>query len=112
MPVLPSTAEMNELTQKLTKMKFGRAKGAIRRMDRKVRIELFRVSVGTGQLITRFALPTRGMWITLVEHKEEYGKPDRHGYQKMRFKYVEARVELLPEFALNDHLRNPAEQVR
>ena len=112
MPVLPSTAEMSELTQKLTRMKFNQAKSAIRRMDRKVRIELFRVSVGTGQLITRFALPTRGMWITLVEHKEEHGKPDRRGYQKMRFKYVEARVEPLPEYALNDHLRNPAEQVR
>jgi hypothetical protein len=112
MPILPGTAEMNELAQKLTKMKFNRAKGAIRRMDKKVHIELYRTSVGTGQLITRFALPTRGMWITLVERQEEYGQPNRRGYRKMRFKYVEARVEPLPDSARNDHLRNPAEQVR
>ena len=97
MPILSSKSEMDELAQKLAKMNINRARGTIRSLDKQTRIELFRVSVGTNQWITRYGLPNKGLWITLVEQKEEYGTPDGHDYRKTRFKYVEARVEALPD---------------
>ncbi len=102
MPILPSKTEMDEIARKLAKMKINRARAKIRGMDQHTRIELLRVIVGTDQWITRYALPTKGLWITLVEQKEEIGTPDNHGYLKTRFKYVEARVEPLPEFERRD----------
>jgi hypothetical protein len=93
---------MDELAQKLAKMNVNRARGAIRGMDKHTHIELFRVSVGTNQWITRFALPTKGLWITLVEQKEETGTPDNHGYMKTQFKFLEARVESLPDYDRRD----------
>jgi hypothetical protein len=97
MPVTMSNDDMNALAKKLAKMSFNRAKGHIRGLDKHGRLELFRVAVGTDQWFTRFALPTRNILITLVERKEEFGAPDDHGYRKMRFKYVEARVDALPD---------------
>jgi hypothetical protein len=104
MPILLSTAEMNEMAQKLAKMKINRARGHIRGMDRNGRLELFRDSVGHDRWLTRYALPNKGLWITLVEQKEDYGAPDDHGYRKTRFKYLEAIVEPLPAYAYNDNV--------
>ncbi len=111
MPVLYSTAELNELAQKLAKMPINRAKGYIRGLDRRARLELFRVIVGTDEWITRFALPTKGLRITLVERKEEYGLPDDQGHHKTRFKYVEARVEPLPEYDYHPYNERSGERV-
>src|SRR5215813_817389 len=93
MPVLISISEMNELAQKIAKMRFARAKGYVRGLDKLSRLDIFRVAVGTGEWHTRYALPSRGLWITLVERKEEFGLPNTFGYRRMRFKFVEARVE-------------------
>ncbi len=111
MPILYSTAEMDELAKKLAKMRFNRAKGYIRGMDKHVRLELFRVIVGSDEWITRFALPTKGLWITLVERKEEHGLPDAQGHHKMRFKYIEARVEPMPEFDFHPYNERSGERV-
>ncbi len=110
MPVLLSTAEMAELAQKLAEMKFNHAKGYIRGLDREAKLELFRVIVGHDSWITRYALPNKGLWITLVEKKEDYGPPDDRGYRRTRFKYVEALVEPLPTFAYADNPGNVAER--
>ena len=109
MPVLLSTAEMSELAQKLAKMKINRARGHIRHLDRNARIELFRDSVGNHWL-TRYALPNKGLWITLVEQKEDYGAPSDRGYRRTRFKDLEAIVEPLPAFAYNDNPGNVADR--
>src|SRR5258706_1549834 len=98
MPVLYSTAEMSELAQKLAKWRFGRAKWHIRGMDKRSNLELWRNALEPGRWVTRFALPTLGLLITLVEIKEEYGAPNSRGYRKNRFRYVEAHVETLPVF--------------
>src|SRR6266436_7615800 len=95
--------EMEQLARKLAAMRFNRAKGHIRGMDKHGRIELFRVAVGTNEWLTRFALPTRDLLITLVEVKEEYGAPNEMGYRNTRFKFVEARVEALPPNHRNDN---------
>jgi hypothetical protein len=109
MPVLLSTAEMSELAQKLAKMKINRARRHIRQLDKQTRIELYRDSVGE-RWLTRYALPNKGLWITLVEQKEEYGPPNDLGYRKMRFTYLEAVVEPLPAFAYNDNPGNVADR--
>ena len=111
MPVLYSATEMEELAKKLAKMRFNRAKGHIRGMDKHVRLETFRLAVLPGEWQTRFALPTKGLWITLVERKEERGLPDDQGHHKMRFKYVEARVEPMPDFDYHPYNERSGERV-
>ena len=98
-----TTDDMKALAEKLAGMRFNRAKGYIRGLDKHGRIELFRVAVGTNEWLTRFALPTRDLLITLVEVKEEYGAPNEMGYRNTRFKFVEARVEELPPNHRNDN---------
>ena len=102
MPTM-SIDDMKALAEKLAKMRFNRAKGYIRGLDKHGRLELFRVAVGTNEWHTRFALPTRDLLITLVETKEEYGAPNEMGYRNTRFKYLEARVEALPPNHRNDN---------
>src|SRR5258708_6241675 len=95
MPVM-TTEQMTKRAQKLAKMRYARAKGHIRGLDRGTNLELFRVAVGTDEWLTRYALPAKGLLITLVERKEEFGAASEMGYRKTRFKYIEARVEELP----------------
>ncbi len=102
MPIVMSVVEMNDLAKKLAKMSYNRAKGYIRGLDKHANLDMFRVSVGSGEWHTRFSLPTKGLWITLIEKHEEHGRPDDQGHHKMRFKYLEARVEPLPMFARQD----------
>lgn len=89
--------QMDKLAQKLARMRFNRAKGYVRGMDKHSNLELFRVASAPGEWITRYALPEKGLLITLVERKDEFGPASNLGYRKMRFKYLEARVEALPE---------------
>src|SRR5579859_7829792 len=96
--------QMTKLAQKLAKMRFNRAKGYVRGMDKHSNLELFRVAVAPGEWITRYALPDKDLLVTLVERKEEYGPSNDLGYRKTRFKYVEARVESLPESHNPAHL--------
>jgi hypothetical protein len=99
MPVLTGTAEMQDLAQKLVKMKFNRAKAYLRHLDRKSKIEMFRDSVGYQEIHTRFALPTKGMRVTLIEKKEYVGPVLRHGFRRSKFTFLEARVEPLEDKA-------------
>jgi hypothetical protein len=96
MPILTSSIEMQDLAQKLAKMKFNRAMWKVRQMDRHVRLDMYRISVNFDEIHTRFALPGKGLWITLIEKQENVGHPNTWGHRKQRFKYVEARVEPMP----------------
>ncbi len=102
MPVLMGAVEMNDLAQKLAKMRFNRAKGYVRSLDKKCQLDIFRVVVGTDQWVTRYTLPSRGLQISLIEHREETGTPDSKGIRRTRFRFVEARVEPMPAY-----LRSP-----
>jgi hypothetical protein len=101
-----STEEMEKLAQKLAKMNYAKAKGHLRGLDKHGIIELFRTAVGVDKWITRFALPTQGILVSLVEIKEDFGAPNDRGYRQSRFKYVEAIVEPMPENRTNDNRGN------
>jgi hypothetical protein len=64
---------------------------------------LLRVAVGQ-ELHTRYALLSKGLWITLIETSEEVGNPTTFGYRRARYKYEEARVEAIPENVLHDRM--------
>lgn len=102
MPVLISNAEMNDLAQKLAKLKFDKAMWKVRQMDKNVRLDKYRISVGYNELHTRFALPDKGLWITLIERQENHGTPTESGLRKQRWSYLEARVEAIPEAVTQD----------
>ena len=107
-----TTEQMTKLAQKLAKMRYARAKGHIRGLDRGTNLELFRVAVGTDEWLTRYALPAKGLLITLVERKEEFGAASEMGYRKTRFKYIEARVEELPATHLHNNQGNDPHKVK
>ena len=101
MPVRIGTAEMEDLAQRLAKMRFTWAKWYIRwRVDKQARLDMYRVAVGTDRWHTRFACPNKNLWITLIEKKEFFGSPNNLGYRKTRFRFIEARVEPLPDYAM------------
>lgn len=99
MPVMMGTFEMEQLAGKLAKMRFRRAQGHIRSLDKKCKLDIFRVAVGP-EWHTRYTLPNKNIRITLVERHEWYGEPLSNGLRKARFKYVEARVESIPAHLL------------
>lgn len=71
-------------------------------MDKHTRLDKYRMSVGYNELHTRFALPGKGLWVTLIERQEDFGLPNPWGHRKQRWKYVEARVEPIPESVQHD----------
>ncbi len=97
MPVIMGEVEMRDLAQKLIKMRFARAKGYIRGLDKKCRLDYYRNSIGDGKYETRFTLPTLGLRITLMQRHEVTGAPNFQGLRRTRFRYEEARVDPLPE---------------
>ncbi|MHB8627676.1 MAG: hypothetical protein ACYDBJ_28545 [Aggregatilineales bacterium] len=96
MPVLTGRVEMNDLAQKLAKMRFWRAKWYAYGLDKKAHYDMWRVGIGTDEYHTRLTLPTLGLRISLIERKEQVGQPNSRGLVRMRFRYVEARVEPMP----------------
>ena len=66
MPVLMGNVEINDLAQRLAKMRFNRAKAYVRSLDKKGHLDIFRVVVGSNEWHTRYTLPTRNLRITLV----------------------------------------------
>jgi len=97
MPVLTGSVEMQDLAKQLAKMRIWRAKWYAYSLDKHSHYDMFRVSVGGGgEYHTRLSLPTRKLRITFVEHKEQVGNPNTHGLVKMRFRFIEARVDPLP----------------
>jgi ribulose 1,5-bisphosphate synthetase/thiazole synthase len=109
MPVVMGQVEMDDLARKLARMRYARAKGHIRSLDKKVRLDLYRVVVGTEQFHTRYTLPTKGLRITLIERREEYGNPNTLGLRATRFKYIECKVEPLPDY-LRTRIEEQAEE--
>jgi hypothetical protein len=97
MPVIMGQYETEELAKRLAKMRFNRAKWHVRNLDPKCRLDIFRVAVGN-EWHTRYTLPTLNLRITLVEKREEKGN-DKRGI-KARFRYVEARIEPIPQHLL------------
>lgn len=106
MPIVMGTFEMEQLAAKLAKMRFRRAQAHIRHLDKKCKLDIFRVAVGP-EWHTRYTLPTKNLRVTLVERHEWYGEPTDRGLRKARFKYLEARVEPIPAHLLP----KPAEDV-
>ncbi len=84
--------EMQELADKLIKMKINRARGYTRRLDNEVVVQMLRVGVG-GEILTRYRLPNRGVMVTLVER--DHDEPMGDGSDRLKFKpeFVEARIE-------------------
>lgn len=99
MPVVLGEYEINQLAAKLAKMRFNRAKWHVRNLDKKGRLDLFRVVVGTDEWHTRFTLPTLNLQITLVEKRQVTGV-DKMGRERTKFQYVEARVKPIPAHLL------------
>ncbi|MCC6974574.1 MAG: hypothetical protein IT322_11250 [Anaerolineae bacterium] len=97
MPVILGQVEMDDLAKKLAKMRFNRAKAHVRSLDKKGKLDIFRVVVGANQWHTKYTLPTMGLQIILVERREETGSPNHLGFRRTRFRYVEARVEPIPD---------------
>ncbi len=96
MPVLTGKVEMQDMAQKLAKMRFWRAKWYTYGLDKHAHYDMWRVIVGTDEYHTRMSLPTRGLRITFIERKEQVGQPNARGLIRTRFRYVEARVDPLP----------------
>lgn len=96
MPVLTSNVEMSDLAQKLARMRYWRAKWYAYGMDRKAHYDMYRVAVNTHEYHTRLSLPTRGLRVTFIERADS-GTPNARGLVRVRFRYVEARVEALPK---------------
>jgi hypothetical protein len=97
MPVLMSTLEMQELAARLAKMRLWRAKWTAYGMDKQSHYDMWRVAVGsTGEYHTRLTLPNKGLRITFVERKEQKGQANDRGLVRVKYRYVEARVEPLP----------------
>ncbi len=96
MPVLMSTAEMQQLAQKLAKMRYWRAKWYAWSLDRKAQYDMYRVAVKPQEWHTRLTLPSKGIRIIFVERKEQKGQADSRGRVQMRYRYIEALVEPIP----------------
>lgn len=88
--------ERLKLAEHLAKMKFGRARSEIRRLDTDAKLKYFRNSFGTRRWHTMYELPNEGVKVTLVEQAEEKPLPDS-GFVRMTPMYVEAIVENLPK---------------
>jgi hypothetical protein len=80
-------------------MRFWRAKWYTYGLDKKAHYDMWRVSVNTNEYHTLLTLPTLGLRVTFIERKEQVGQPNSRGLVKMRFRYVEARVEPVPPLA-------------
>jgi hypothetical protein len=92
-----NTQERAELLEQLKKMRFRRAKGKLRGMDRKGRMAYYRNAQQTGELVTCFELDGLGTRVYLIERLKEkpfYEKEDR---KKPVYEYVEVTVEPMAE---------------
>lgn len=64
---LLNAQQRQELREELRTMKFGKATGKLRTMDRKGRLAYYRNIQYTDQLSTRYVLPSLGVQVTLIE---------------------------------------------
>jgi hypothetical protein len=89
--------ERAELLEKLKKMKFGRAKGKLNRMDPKGRMAYYRNAQQTGELVTCFELDGMGTRVFLIERMKQKTTSSALGLMKSEFEFVEVVVEPMPE---------------
>jgi hypothetical protein len=89
------TVEMQDLAKRLAKMRLWRAKWTAYGMDKQSHYDYWRVVVANDEYHTRLTLPNKGIRVIFVERKED-GQPNDNGLVKVKFKYLEARVEPIP----------------
>ncbi|MDZ4670394.1 MAG: hypothetical protein SH821_05955 [Phototrophicales bacterium] len=84
--------ERKELQSELVKMNFNRAKGKLRRMDRKAKLGTYRNVQNIGEWMTTYDLPSLGAHVTLIENCS-LGTDDPNERVKARYDMVRVIVE-------------------
>jgi uncharacterized protein YqiB (DUF1249 family) len=69
--------QRQELVNQLKDMKFSRATGKLRRLDKNARLVYYRSSQGVGRWMTRYDLPNLGTRVTLVEENQNVSRNDK-----------------------------------
>ena len=85
-----NSEQRDKLLDELSKMKYNKAKGKLRRMDGE--LALFRNVQNPGEWVTRYDLDGLGTIVTLVESKEVSDDPS----ERDTAKYELIRVEVAP----------------
>jgi hypothetical protein len=88
--------EMKKLADELSGYSFGKASGKLRRLDSQNKLAFFRNAQSPTTLHTRYALPSKGIQVTLVESVVDtvMDTPNR---LKPKYTMEEVIVETLPE---------------
>lgn len=89
--------ERAELLEKLQKMKFGRAKNKLNRMDPKGKMAYYRNAQQPGEVITCFELDGMGTRVFLIERLAHKPTGGALGLTKSEYQFVEVIVEPMPE---------------
>lgn len=84
--------QRDALRNELLDLKFPRAKGKVRRMDDKSRLVYLRNAQMSGQISTRYELPTLGVMVTWVE-KSEPTPTKKEGILKQNYELLDVVVE-------------------
>jgi hypothetical protein len=90
MPYL-DTNERKNLLEDLRKLTFNQAKGRLQRMDPKSRLVFYRNVQNVNQWVTRYALPSLGTIVTLIEEKDL--KDEKDNREKVNYVLKEVVVE-------------------
>lgn len=91
MPLL-NAQQRQDLREELRAMKFGKATGKLRTMDRKGRLAYYRNMQYTGHLSTRYVLPSFGVQVTLIELSDPQ-KTDNADRFKQKYEIEDVTVE-------------------
>jgi hypothetical protein len=92
MPNFLNAEEREKLQSELVKMNFIRAKGKLRRMDRKAKLGTYRNVQNSGEWMTTYDLPSLGAHVTLIENRS-LGTDDPNERVKARYEMVRVIVE-------------------
>jgi hypothetical protein len=69
--------QRQELVNQLKDMKFSRATGRLRRLDKNAKLVYYRAAQGVGRWMTRYDLPNLGTRVTLVEQEQNVSRNDK-----------------------------------
>ncbi|HRF96590.1 MAG TPA: hypothetical protein PLZ51_15390 [Aggregatilineales bacterium] len=92
MPTFLNAEEREKLQSELVKMNFIRAKGKLRRMDRKAKLGTYRNVQNPGEWMTTYDLPSLGAHVTLIESCD-LGTDDPNNRVKPRYEMVRVIVQ-------------------
>lgn len=92
MPYFLNAEEREKLQSELVKMKFNRAKGKLRRMDKKAKLGTYRNVQNSGEWMTTYDLPSLGVHVTLIESRN-LGTDDPNMRVKPNYDMVRVIVE-------------------